>query len=47
VFRRSPPSKPENIAGVRRGNEATVQAVASDYTIYGTPQGDAVKLISG
>ena len=37
--------KPENIAGVRPGQEATVKLSAYDYTIYGTLKG-TVKLIS-
>ncbi len=37
--------KPENIAGVRAGQEATVKLSAYDYTIYGTLKG-TVKLIS-
>jgi len=37
--------KPENIAGVRPGQEATVKLSAYDYTIYGTLKG-RVKLIS-
>ncbi len=31
--------KPENIAGVRRGQEATVKLSAYDYTIYGSLKG--------
>lgn len=37
--------KPENIAGVRPGQEATVKLSAYDYTIFGTLKG-TVKLIS-
>jgi adhesin transport system membrane fusion protein len=37
--------KPEDIAGVRRGQAATVKLSAYDYTIYGTLKGE-VKLIS-
>ena len=37
--------KPEDIAGVRPGQEATVKLSAYDYTIYGTLKG-TVKLIS-
>ncbi|WP_299561375.1 HlyD family type I secretion periplasmic adaptor subunit [uncultured Sulfitobacter sp.] len=37
--------KPEDIAGVRRGQPATVKLSAYDYTIYGTLKGE-VKLIS-
>lgn len=37
--------KPENIAGVRRGQAATVKLSAYDYTIYGTLKGE-VTLIS-
>ncbi len=37
--------KPENIAGVRPGQEATVKLSAYDYTIFGTLKGK-VKLIS-
>ena len=37
--------KPEDIAGVRRGQAATVKLSAYDYTIYGTLQGE-VKIIS-
>lgn len=37
--------KPENIAGVRPGQEATVKLSAYDYTIYGTLKG-TVKLVS-
>jgi adhesin transport system membrane fusion protein len=37
--------KPENIAGVRPGQEATVKLSAYDYTIYGTLKG-TVTLIS-
>ncbi|WP_439655581.1 HlyD family type I secretion periplasmic adaptor subunit [Sulfitobacter aquimarinus] len=37
--------KPEDIAGVRRGQSATVKLSAYDYTIYGTLQGE-VQLIS-
>lgn len=37
--------KPENIAGVRPGQEATVKLSAYDYTIYGTLKG-TVRLIS-
>ncbi len=31
--------KPENIAGVRRGQEATIKLSAYDYTIYGSLKG--------
>ncbi len=31
--------KPENIAGIRRGQEATVKLSAYDYTIYGSLKG--------
>ena len=37
--------KPENIAGVRRGQEATIKLSAYDYTIYGSLKG-AVDVIS-
>lgn len=37
--------KPENIAGVRPGQEATIKLSAYDYTIFGTLKGK-VKLIS-
>jgi adhesin transport system membrane fusion protein len=37
--------RPEDIAGVRPGQEATVKLSAYDYTIYGTLKGE-VKLIS-
>ena len=37
--------KPEDIAGVRRGQAATVKLSAYDYTVYGTLKGE-VKLIS-
>ena len=37
--------QPEDIAGVRRGQAATVKLSAYDYTIYGTLKGE-VKLIS-
>ena len=37
--------KPENIAGVRRGQSATIKLSAYDYTIFGTLKGE-VKLIS-
>lgn len=37
--------RPEDIAGVRRGQAATVKLSAYDYTIYGTLKGE-VKLIS-
>lgn len=37
--------KPEDIAGIRRGQAATVKLSAYDYTIYGTLKGE-VKLIS-
>jgi adhesin transport system membrane fusion protein len=37
--------KPKDIAGVRRGQAATVKLSAYDYTIYGTLKGE-VKLIS-
>ncbi|APE42828.1 transporter [Sulfitobacter alexandrii] len=37
--------KPENIAGIRPGQQATVKLSAYDYTIYGTLKG-RVKLVS-
>lgn len=37
--------KPENIAGVRRGQEATIKLSAYDYTIYGSLKG-MVEVIS-
>ena len=37
--------KPENIAGVRRGQSATIKLSAYDYTIFGTLKGE-VKLLS-
>ncbi|MEO0371301.1 MAG: HlyD family efflux transporter periplasmic adaptor subunit, partial [Pseudomonadota bacterium] len=32
--------RPENIASVERGQEATIKLTAYDYTIYGTLQGE-------
>ena len=37
--------RPENIASVERGQEATIKLTAYDYTIYGTLQG-AVDFVS-